>query len=312
MTVPAEFARCMIEVHGALAAEAWLAELPTLIAECAARWNLTVGPPFAELSYNYVAPAVRRDDGSPVVLKLGVPGPEVQSEIAALRWYDGCGIVPLLAADDEQGAFLIPRLLPGAMLSTLFPERDEEATTIAASLMRQLWRPAPTPEVFAFPTVAEWAGGLSGLRERFDGGTGPLPSALVEEAESLFTDLLVSSAPPVLLHGDLHHFNILTNVHREDDTWTVIDPKGLIGEPAYDVGTFLRNPSPDLAAHPDARRITARRVHQLSEELGLERARVRGWGLAQAVLSAWWSVEGHGHASDETISYAEHIAAVPV
>jgi len=87
-----------------------------------------VAPPFLNMSYNYVAPAVRAD-GSQAILKLGVPHPELSSEIAALRHYDGHGCARLLEADPERGALLIERLLPGNMLLDLTD--DEEATRIA-------------------------------------------------------------------------------------------------------------------------------------------------------------------------------------
>jgi len=50
---------------------AWLERLPALIDDYAQRWSLTMLPPYT-LSYNYVAPATRAD-GTPVVLKVGVP-----------------------------------------------------------------------------------------------------------------------------------------------------------------------------------------------------------------------------------------------
>src|SRR5215212_9669766 len=203
-TISDEFAARMVALYAA-DGSAWLKRLPALIADCEQRWSLTIQPPFANLSYNYVAPAVR-DDGTAVVVKLGVPNPEQQTEIAALRLYDGRGIVQLLDADPALGVLLLERLTPGRPLAHMAD--DEQATAIAAQVMRQLWRPVP-PE-HSFPSVARWAAGLKRLRARFDGGTGPLPAALVVQAESLFAELLGSMAAPVLLHGDLHHENILS------------------------------------------------------------------------------------------------------
>ncbi|HUS16612.1 MAG TPA: aminoglycoside phosphotransferase family protein, partial [Chloroflexia bacterium] len=88
-------------------------------------------------------------------------------------------------------------------------------------------------------------------------------------------------------------------------------PQGVAGEPAYEVGALLRNPWPGLLAMPDAARVTARRVDQLAEELGFDRARIRGWGLAQAVLSAVWSLEDEGHGWEYGIACAELLARVP-
>ncbi len=78
VAIPEPFARAMREVYGE-AGEAWLRSLPRLVDEYAERWSLTVLPPFAPLTYNYVAPAVRADGGE-AVLKLGVHNPELSSE----------------------------------------------------------------------------------------------------------------------------------------------------------------------------------------------------------------------------------------
>ncbi|KPL20413.1 MAG: hypothetical protein AMJ93_12010 [Anaerolineae bacterium SM23_84] len=299
MTVPSAFARTIRELHGETGDE-WLRRLPDLLADCALRWSLTILPPFEPLTYNYVAPAIR-EDSAEVVLKVGVPNPELLTEIEALQRFDGQGIVQLLDADPELGILLLERLKPGAPLSKLTD--DEQATSIAVQVMRQLWRPAP-PE-HPFPTVAKWAAGLERLRRRFGGGTGPLPGEWVETAENLFGELIGSMAEPVLLHGDLHHENILS---AERQPWLALDPKGVVGEPAYEVGALLRNPIPGLLAQSHPECTLARRVDQLAEELGLERARLVGWGLAQAVLSAWWNVEDHGHGWEWGIACAEVLA----
>lgn len=299
--IPSDFAQTMVELYGAAGVE-WLRRLPALIAECEQRWSLTVLPHFSPLSYNYVAPAICAD-GTEVVLKLGVLNAELLTEIAALELYNGRGIVRLLDADPEQGILLLERLKPGMLLEEL-PD-DEEATSIAAGVMRQLWRPVPPDH--AFPSVAKWAAGLQRLRQRFGGTTGPLPANLVERAERLFKELIDSMAEPVLLHGDLHHANILT---AERQPWLAIDPKGVVGEPAYEVGAYLRNPMARLLAASQPERILARRVDQFAAELELDRTRLLGWGLAQAVLSASWSVEDHGHGWKPAIACAEWLASL--
>lgn len=299
-----EFARRMTDLEGE-AGQQWLDRLPALLAACEARWEVTVEPPFP-LSYNYVTPATRAD-GTPVVLKAGFPGStELQREIEALRCYAGEGMARLLEADPEQGVMLLERLLPGTPLITLFHAgQDEEATSLAVQGMRRLWRPLPNGHPFR--PVAEWALGLERLRAEFDGGTGPFPTPLVEEAERLFADLLASMEAPVLLHGDLHHENILA---AERQPWLAIDPKGMTGEPAYEVGAILRNPLPGILQVKDPKALFARRVAQFSEELGIERERVRGWGMAQAVLSAWWSYEDHGEGYEDALACAALLAAL--
>jgi streptomycin 6-kinase len=278
----------------------WLKNLPNLIADLEAAWSMTARPPVANLSYNYVAPAVRAD-GSEAILKLGVPNPELTTEIEALRLYDGRGSARLLAVDPDRGALLLERLKPGDMLVTLAD--DDEATRIAARVMRQLWQPV-LPD-HPFPTVHDWAAGLKRMRHEFDGGTGPLPAGLVAQAETLFAALLPAMAEPVLLHGDCHHYNIL---RAEREPWLAIDPKGIVGEPAYEVGAVMRNYKPGQLAGPHPERLIERRIAIFAEEWGFERDHLLAWSLAQAVLSAWWSVEDHGSGWEDTIYQAELMA----
>lgn len=167
--------------------ELW-GRLPALLDHCTQRWSLKVLPPFPNLSFNYVAPVLRKN-GSEAVLKVGLPHTELQTEIEALRCYDGRQSVRLLDADPECGILLLERLRPGTVLTTLADEaNDAQATSIAAAVMQGLWRPVP-PE-HDFPHVRDWITGLQELRAHFGGGVGPFPLRLVEEAEALFAELL--------------------------------------------------------------------------------------------------------------------------
>jgi streptomycin 6-kinase len=205
-------------------------------------------------------------------------GPGVRREARALAALQGEGVVRLLEHDDD--ALILERVVPGTPLASVAAADDDEATRIAAGVMRRLWRPPPAGA--GFPTVAEWGEGFARHRGAHDGGSGPLDAALFARAERLFGELCASQAAPVLLHGDLHHFNVLLG-----EGWVAIDPKGVVGEPCYEPGALLRNPYPDL---PSRARM-ARRLDVLAAALGFDRARLRDWAFAQAVLSAVWHLE---------------------
>jgi streptomycin 6-kinase len=298
--LPHGLVRTTIEMRGE-EGKTWLRRLPEIIAGCARRWSLTVEPPFPELSFNFAAPAVRAD-GAATVLKVCFPDKEFFTEAEALRLVAGEGMVRLIEVDLDLGALLLERVEPGTPIDALADDRA--ATSAAASVLRRIWRPAPLDH--RFPTVADWVAGLGRLRRRFDGGTGPLPAALVEEAERRFADLLASSPPPVLLHGDLHHGNVLA-ARREP--WLAIDPKGVVGDPAFDTYSLLHNPE-SLLTEPSPGRTLARRIDQLAEELGLDRARVRDWGISGAVLSAWWTVEDSDQVWDLPVICARLLAEI--
>lgn len=301
--VPAEFALATI-MREREAGRAWLDRLPAILDGCAEQWRLTLGPPVNPLSFNYVALA-RRADGSAAILKVCPPLGEFARQVASLRLFDGRGIARLLESDPGDAVMLLERCDPGTLLRVESAADDERATAIACGVMRRLWRPPPPSH--PFPTMADWNADLRQLRPHYGGGTGPFPVAVVEETEALVRELTASAPAPFLLHGDLHHDNILA---ARRQPWLAIDPKGLIGEPAYETGALLYNPQPQLLDAPNPGRILARRIDQLSEELGLDRARVRGWGLVRAVLAAWWHVESTGTVWDEALTCAVLLAAI--
>jgi streptomycin 6-kinase len=274
----------------------WLERLPALLDQAAKRWDLVLGEPFL-LSYNYVC-AVTCRDGRPAVLKIGVPNRELTSEINTLRLYNGQGACRLLKADADQGMLLLERLYPGTMLAEM--RDDDQATEIAADVMRSFHRPAPQQE--GFLSLRGWFDGLKKLRPLFGGGTGPFPESSFQLAEGLIHDLFAEEAPPVLLHGDFHHYNILSS----GGGWRIIDPKGVIGPAEYEVGPLLLNPfdRPPLT-ETDAIRQTQRRIAILSERLGFDPARLRLWAICHSVLSAFWDMAEDGSGGESTRHWTE-------
>jgi len=274
----------ILDIHGQRGRE-WIDRLPDTLATCAERWSLQILPPFTDLSYNYVTPALAAS-GDPVVIKAGVPSQELNREMEALRAFDGHGITRLIDADVGLGVMLLERLLPGEPLADI--EDDETVTHVAAVVMRQLWTPVPADHRFA--TVRDWASDLDELRRFFGGGFGPFPPDLVETAQGMFAELLGPAREGTLIHGDTHPQNMLS---AQREPWLAIDPKGVTGDPLYDVACFAGS-LPDTLPEADQRPLLARRVDQLAEELELDRRLIARWGLAHCVLSGWWSFEDHG------------------
>jgi streptomycin 6-kinase len=141
----------------------------------------------------------------------------------------------------------------------------------------------------------------------FNGGTGPFSEKLVERVERSVKDFFVENHKPVLMHGDFHHFNILSS----ERGWLIIDPKGVIGPACYEVGPLLINPWGDLLSGKNYKKLTKRRIDILHERLGFERERIREWGLAHAILSAWWSIEDHT-GEEYALAFAEMIADLDI
>jgi streptomycin 6-kinase len=278
MAIPESFQQSMFRYYGQKGLD-WLGTLPSLLDEFSQRWSLTLLPPFEPLSYNYIVPAITAESRD-TVLKTGFPNPELLTEIYALRHYAGQGSAQLLESNTEKQIMLLERIRPGKNLFDL--DDDQQSTLIAAQLMQQLWKPVAEEQLF--PTVSHWMRNLFDLQPQ----NTPIDNRLIAIAQQLTEALLDSEANVVLLHGDLHHWNILSAGRQP---WLAIDPKGIVGEPIFDVCALLRNPVSRITSIPDFADTTRRRLNILAEVLGFEKKSMLQFSLAQAVLSAQWSYE---------------------
>jgi streptomycin 6-kinase len=253
----------------------WLESLPRLVEECARLWSLRVEPPFESGMVSLTMP-VTRADGTPVVLKISFPERESELEADALEYLGGEGAVRLIAAERERSALLLERAIPG---TSLWEVEDEEATSIAASVLRRLHRRRP-PENHPFRVLGDEAEGwMEHLRHDWEALGRPFDEGLVEAAQTAARELAPTQAELVLCHQDFQGSNVLRG---EREPWLAIDPKPIVGEPAFDTASLLRDRRWDIRSTT-----IRRRLDQLRDELGLDRERMRGWGIVHAL---YWGV----------------------
>ena len=212
-----------------------------------------------------------------VVLKvLKRPGDEWHSgEILAA--FDGRGAVRVY--EYVPGALLMERLSPGTSLVNLsLSGRDDEATDILAGVIDRM---SPRGPERACPSVEDWGKGFGAH------ASGNIPDALVAEAGQVFEELSRSQTNQKLLHGDLHHYNVLFDRERG---WLAVDLKGVVGEIEYEIGAALRNPveRPELFADTAT---VERRLTSFASKLGIDADRALRWTFAQAVLAVIWKLE---------------------
>jgi streptomycin 6-kinase len=278
LSIPDAVVTMNLAAHGE-AGRAWLDSLPVLLAELRDRWRLSVGRPYAGGAVAFVAPA-EREDGERVVLKVSFVEEETRNEADALALWDGVGVVRLLDADRDRGALLLERLEPGTSLEE-HPDRDE-AISIACRLLRRLWRPVPGPHPFSLVTdvARRWAVELPERFERLDVLFEP---SLVDQAVALCLERSASNEDQVLANRDFHLGNVLA-ARREP--WLLIDPKPLVGEPAFDTGHFLRSLLRNASSTSHAGELT----RQLASELGLDPEHVRQWAFIRSVEDVLWGL----------------------
>lgn len=218
--------------------------------------------------------------GTPLVLKISKKVGDEWHSGDVLRAFDGDGVVKVYESDG--GAVLLERLVPGDELVELVRRgEDDRATQILAQVMRKMAGHEP---LTVCPTTHDWAGGFDRYLQTNDS---QVARDLVKEAGDLYRRLANSQQRPMLLHGDLQHYNVLFDENRG---WVAVDPKGVVGELEYEVGAILRNPveQPELFTSP---LVIERRLRTLTDALDLDYQRALQWSFAQAVLSAIWDIE---------------------
>jgi streptomycin 6-kinase len=293
--VPASLRRNILDLHGQAGRE-WLSRLPELLERCSAKWSLRLDRPYSNSSYSYVT-RVTQPDGMAAVLKLSFPDEGAIQEAAALHKFGGRGTVELFAYEPSIAALLLARAQPGDPLAELSAIDDQQATSVVANVARALHREAPSAD--GFPCTDLWPleiERLSNIVER-----NPSLRGLTADARAVVIELAASGSEHVLLHGDLHHFNIL----NAGEEWVAIDPKGIAGERECEIGPFVLNP-----IRPDLARILTRRMAQLCEELALDRRRAWAWTFVRAVLAILWALEDHGEAPAEWIECLQILRSI--
>jgi streptomycin 6-kinase len=241
------------------------------------RWDLTPdGEPFATKYVSRLLPV--RHDGQAAMLKLAGHEEERRGGIL-MDWWGGAGAARILAREGD--ALLMERVTGPRSLAAMAREgQDDEATAILCQVAAGLHAPrAATPPDSLVP-LDRWFRSLRIAAAR-DGG--PFAAAL-PTAEAL----LASPRDVVVLHGDLHHDNVLDGAERG---WLAIDPKGLIGERGFEFANLFRTPDVEIALDPARLRA---RLAIVTKVAGLEPERLLDWIYAYATLGAAWSLES-GH-----------------
>jgi streptomycin 6-kinase len=249
----------------------WIDELPSIVEACAQRWSLMLGEPWTNSVASLTMPAER--DGEPVVLKIGIPDREGEFEAEALRRLDGRGAVRLLHDDPPTRAMLLERCMPGTPLTD---HESDTALDVLIDLLPRLWIPAGEP---FRPLADEAADLIVEMREHWVRTGRSVDEALIDAATEAFEHLAPTQGEQVLVNQDLHAGNVLAAAR---EPWLLIDPKPLAGEREFGVASIVRGRE---LGH--SREAVLHRLDRLSDELELDRERVRLWTIAHTMSWAF-------------------------
>jgi streptomycin 6-kinase len=233
-----------------------------------------------------------RRDGVPAMLKVATE-PEERRGADTMTWWDGDGAAQVLAHEGD--ALLMERAEGATSLEKMaLSGRDDEATRIMCQVAAKLHAPRVDPLPSSLVPLPDWFAVLKPGSERHRG--------ILEQAAATARHLFAEPRDIVVLHGDIHHGNILDFGSRG---WLAIDPKGLLGERTFDFVNILRNPDARVALTPGR---FSRQVTVVADAADLDRTRLLQWTLAFTGLSAAW-ILGDGDRPDLDLAVGELAAA---
>ena len=231
--------------------------------------------------------------GRPAFLKLATVAEEAAGS-RLLAWWDGRGAAPVYAADGD--AILIERATGDRDLATIAgsgPDGDDTATRILCRTADRLHAVDDRQRPRGLVSLRVW------FRELFEEAE-EHPRAhdgVYAHAATVAEGLLAHPADDRVLHGDLHHGNVLD---FGADGWLAIDPKHVAGDPGFDYANILCNPDARIALAPGR---FERQLAVICASTGVPRARMLRWAFAWAALSSCWS-ERSGDDAGHTLQVA--------
>jgi streptomycin 6-kinase len=254
------------------------------------RWALTPdGSPITTHCSNLL-PVIWR--GKPAMLKMSDDEAE-QAGGAVLDWWDGDGAAKVYAHDAH--AVLMERSLSTRSLLTMARQgSDDEATRIMCRTANRLHAPRAKPLPALIP-LDRWFRDLAPAAARH-GGT-------LADCDRIARQLLATPQDITVLHGDIHHSNILD---FGDDGWLAIDPKGLHGERGFDFANTFANEDLEIIATPGR---LQRQLPIVAEDTGIDPRRLLQWIAAYSGLSAAWFL---GDGSTESAELQLTIARIAI
>lgn len=252
----------------------WLADLPRAVEKLAQKYHLERLTPVSNMSFNYVASGFQH--AQPIILKLGLNEQDLTNEKNCLLAFTKHSAAKVIAY--KKNVILMERAVPGTTLKSYFPNREIESTKIICQLIDKL-RTISMPEQNTFHSVESL---LDALNKQ-----SAIPQNILIKSRKLRDELLATTEKRVLLHGDLHHENIL----RNGNDWLIIDPKGFIGDSTFELAAYMCNPIPDLLEDDSCKHIIETRIKQCSALLNIPEERIKNWSYVKATLCWSWALE---------------------
>jgi streptomycin 6-kinase len=264
------------------------ASAPSLPANLAKRWGIQSAELIADTRSSLVHRVLRRDGTFAITKQLKPDGLHELPGIDFLGWRQGRGTVRLMEREDTAC------LLEDAGAITLRDYRLQHGEKAANEIIVSVSGKMHAATASAPPsTLVPLQRHFQSLFTRASRRDGSELANVLSHCADIAEALLSSQTDICPLHGDLHHENVISGTDRG---WLAIDPKGLIGDPAYDFANIFGNPDgafPEIVEPDRIRRLVA----LFAAAIGCDEEKILRYAIAHAGLSICWSLEGRDRIS---------------
>jgi streptomycin 6-kinase len=232
-----------------------------------------------------------------VILKINQNTEELRREYNMLKELNGDGCCVVYKYDLLQGVLLEEQIIPGIVL------REEKDLILRinhfADVFRRIHR--EVNEYGKYENYVDW------LDRAYDfcinNDVGLKLTKKMKKAREFGREIFEKHPERVLLHGDLHHDNMLLN---SKGSYSIIDPKGIIGPSIFDLPRYIMN-----ELHPyinkDGKEHIMRVISLIGETLDYSISDIKKLFFMEVILANIWCIEDGQEPNLKDISIATEV-----
>lgn len=214
-----------------------------------------------------------------------------------LKKYNQQQFCKVFDVDLENGIMIEEQIIPGTVLRVV--KSLDERIMIFCSLHKGLHITPKESEIY--PTYLDWVSKAENELKTI--GSFQDLYLHMQIAKKICSDLFQIYPQKMLLHGDLHHDNILLN---QNGTYTIIDPKGVLGHPIFDLPRFILNEMEDEITKELFDKINYI-ITIISKQLSVPQTVIKKLFYMEVVLSQAWNAEDGDAVRMDMVRFANEV-----
>lgn len=237
-----------------------------------------------------------------VILKLNSSLSSIASEYHMLKTVGGRYGCRVYEFDSENGILLEEKIIPGTVLRKV-ADVDVRIQKFA-EVFRKIHKEASGD--YDYPTYFEWIKKAHAFVEKIE--QRKIIIEQIKRAEEICGKLFDKYTERMVLHGDLHHDNMLLS---EEGNYKIIDAKGVLGPQIFDIPRFILNEL-DEKSGTEGKEYILNVIEKISRLLSYPIEDLKDLFFMETALACAWCLESSDEPDWQAMRTAEEIIQFPV